>query len=219
VRFFYATFGAGVVAAQRPITCPKRQLQRERYAKCVPMIFKLLLTIFIKYVINNMEVFMFFSKNIFLKTHLLKKEIKNIVFSIIATTFNQPNDGKIFENDKECDFIIRRNINRMPQYIPIIKGKIFEYDNINIINLKISIPISSRIFLSIIFGMVIIGLPLSLIVLPIKVITSLISSIFIILILMLSQYNFQKEYKEAKEYLVGLFKAEEIKYKKGTHFA
>ena len=26
VRFFSATFGAGVVASQRPITCPKRQL-------------------------------------------------------------------------------------------------------------------------------------------------------------------------------------------------
>jgi hypothetical protein len=33
VRFFSATFGAGVVAAQRPITCPKRQLQPERYAR------------------------------------------------------------------------------------------------------------------------------------------------------------------------------------------
>jgi surface polysaccharide O-acyltransferase-like enzyme len=32
VRFFSATFGAGVVATQRPITCPKRQLQPERYA-------------------------------------------------------------------------------------------------------------------------------------------------------------------------------------------
>jgi hypothetical protein len=30
VRFFSTTFGAGVVAAQRPITCPKRQLQPER---------------------------------------------------------------------------------------------------------------------------------------------------------------------------------------------
>ncbi|MDR2941201.1 MAG: hypothetical protein LBV17_01225 [Treponema sp.] len=29
--FFSATFGAGVVATQRPITCPKRQLQPERY--------------------------------------------------------------------------------------------------------------------------------------------------------------------------------------------
>jgi len=26
--FVYATFGAGVVASQRPITCPKRQLSR-----------------------------------------------------------------------------------------------------------------------------------------------------------------------------------------------
>jgi hypothetical protein len=32
VRFFSATFGAGIVATQRPITCPKRQLQPERYA-------------------------------------------------------------------------------------------------------------------------------------------------------------------------------------------
>jgi hypothetical protein len=32
-RFCSATFGAGVVAAQRPITCPKRQLQPERYAQ------------------------------------------------------------------------------------------------------------------------------------------------------------------------------------------
>jgi hypothetical protein len=32
VRFFSATFGAGVVAPQHPITCPKRQLQPERYA-------------------------------------------------------------------------------------------------------------------------------------------------------------------------------------------
>jgi len=27
VGFYYATFGAGVVATQRPITCPKRRLQ------------------------------------------------------------------------------------------------------------------------------------------------------------------------------------------------
>ena len=31
VRFFSATFGAGVVASQRPITCPKRHIQPERY--------------------------------------------------------------------------------------------------------------------------------------------------------------------------------------------
>jgi hypothetical protein len=31
-RFCVATFGAGVIASQRPITCPKRQLQPERYA-------------------------------------------------------------------------------------------------------------------------------------------------------------------------------------------
>jgi hypothetical protein len=31
--FCSATFGAGVVATQRPITCPKRQLQPERYMK------------------------------------------------------------------------------------------------------------------------------------------------------------------------------------------
>jgi hypothetical protein len=29
-RFCSITFGAGVVASQRPITCPKRQLQPER---------------------------------------------------------------------------------------------------------------------------------------------------------------------------------------------
>jgi hypothetical protein len=33
-----ATFGAGVVAPQRPITRHKRQLQPERYAKCAPKI-------------------------------------------------------------------------------------------------------------------------------------------------------------------------------------
>jgi hypothetical protein len=33
VVFCSATFGAGVVAAQRPITCPKRQLQPERYVQ------------------------------------------------------------------------------------------------------------------------------------------------------------------------------------------
>jgi hypothetical protein len=33
VRFFSATFGAGIVATQRPITRPKRQLQLERHAK------------------------------------------------------------------------------------------------------------------------------------------------------------------------------------------
>jgi hypothetical protein len=33
VVFCVATFGAGVVATQRPITCPKRQLQPERYVK------------------------------------------------------------------------------------------------------------------------------------------------------------------------------------------
>jgi len=33
-RFCSGTFWAGVVAPQRPITCPKRQLPPERYAKC-----------------------------------------------------------------------------------------------------------------------------------------------------------------------------------------
>jgi hypothetical protein len=36
MRFFSATFGAGVVAAQRPITRPKRQLQPERYTIYLP---------------------------------------------------------------------------------------------------------------------------------------------------------------------------------------
>ncbi|MDR2942587.1 MAG: hypothetical protein LBV17_08360 [Treponema sp.] len=35
VQFFFATFGAGVVATQNPITCPKRQLQPERYISYV----------------------------------------------------------------------------------------------------------------------------------------------------------------------------------------
>jgi len=29
-RFFSTTFGAGVVASQRPITCPKRRIQPKR---------------------------------------------------------------------------------------------------------------------------------------------------------------------------------------------
>jgi hypothetical protein len=39
VRFFSATFGAGVVASQRPFTCPKRRKQPERYAKEKPEIY------------------------------------------------------------------------------------------------------------------------------------------------------------------------------------
>jgi hypothetical protein len=35
VRFFSSTFGEGVVAPQRPIACPKRQLQPERYVQWV----------------------------------------------------------------------------------------------------------------------------------------------------------------------------------------
>ncbi|MDR2921897.1 MAG: hypothetical protein LBU85_00985 [Treponema sp.] len=41
VRFFSATFGAGVVATQHPITCPKRQLQPKRYATFFKIIFKI----------------------------------------------------------------------------------------------------------------------------------------------------------------------------------
>jgi hypothetical protein len=157
---------------------------------------------------------MFFSKNIFLRTQLPKNEIKNIVLSVIATMFNQPNDGKIYENNKKHDFFIRRNINRMAHYIPIIKGKIIENDDINIINLKISLPVSSRISLSIIFGMFIIGLLLSLIILlSEKRITFLLTSVSLIFVIMLSLLSFQKEYKESKKYLIGLFRAEEIKYK------
>jgi hypothetical protein len=33
MRFLSATFGAGVVVTQRPITCPKPQLQSERCGK------------------------------------------------------------------------------------------------------------------------------------------------------------------------------------------
>jgi hypothetical protein len=33
VLFFFTTFGARVIATQCPITCPKRQLQMERYTK------------------------------------------------------------------------------------------------------------------------------------------------------------------------------------------
>jgi hypothetical protein len=33
VGFFSATFGAGVIASQCPITRPKRRIQPERYAK------------------------------------------------------------------------------------------------------------------------------------------------------------------------------------------
>ena len=40
-RFFSATFGAGVVASQRPITCPKRQLP--------PNVKRKLRKIFVKY--------------------------------------------------------------------------------------------------------------------------------------------------------------------------
>jgi hypothetical protein len=155
---------------------------------------------------------MFFSKSIFLKTRLPKNEIKNVVLSVITTMFNQPNDGKIYENNKKYDFIIRRNINRMAHYIPIIKGKIIENDDINIINLKISLPVTSRIFLSIIFGMVIIGLLLSLVMLSEKRITFLLTSVSLIFVTMLSLLSFQIEYKESKKYLIGLFKAEEIKY-------
>jgi hypothetical protein len=43
VRFFSATFGAGVVATQRPITYPKRQLQPERY---VPVLAKMFENVF-----------------------------------------------------------------------------------------------------------------------------------------------------------------------------
>jgi ubiquinone/menaquinone biosynthesis C-methylase UbiE len=42
------TFGAGVVAAQRPITCPKRQLQPERYAKYPLTFFEYSVKIWIK---------------------------------------------------------------------------------------------------------------------------------------------------------------------------
>jgi hypothetical protein len=39
-RFCSATFGAGVVATQRPITCPKRQLQPKRYVPVFAIIDK-----------------------------------------------------------------------------------------------------------------------------------------------------------------------------------
>jgi hypothetical protein len=40
VCFFSATFGAGVVAAQRPIARPKRHLPSARYVKYRPKLFK-----------------------------------------------------------------------------------------------------------------------------------------------------------------------------------
>jgi hypothetical protein len=39
--FVSATVWAGIVAAQRPITCPNRQLQPERYVKYQPNISKI----------------------------------------------------------------------------------------------------------------------------------------------------------------------------------
>ena len=39
VRFFSATFGAGVNASHCPITHPKRHIQPERYAKWGKMVF------------------------------------------------------------------------------------------------------------------------------------------------------------------------------------
>ena len=40
VRFCSSTFGAGVIATQCPITCPKRRKQPERYA---PVVLNLIL--------------------------------------------------------------------------------------------------------------------------------------------------------------------------------
>jgi hypothetical protein len=45
VRFFFATFGAGVNASHRPITRPKRRIQPERYAQ---LYFEFFLEIFKK---------------------------------------------------------------------------------------------------------------------------------------------------------------------------
>jgi hypothetical protein len=48
--FCSATFGAGVVAAQRPITCPKRQLQPERY---MPFVLKFTAKILTKIILSD----------------------------------------------------------------------------------------------------------------------------------------------------------------------
>jgi hypothetical protein len=154
---------------------------------------------------------MSFTKNIFLRTQLTKNQIKDIVLSIITNTLIQHNDGKIYENNNKYDFIIRINTDRMDHYIPIIKGKIYEADNINIINLKIGMPVSSRILLSIIFGMIIIGLLLSLIMLPEKRAVFLPPSIGLMFVIILSQLYFVYEYIKIKKYLISLFKAEKIK--------
>jgi hypothetical protein len=122
---------------------------------------------------------------------------------------------KINENNKEYDFIARKDDGRQARFIPIIKGRIFENNNIYIIDLKVSSPLYMRIFMLIVLGIFIIGLLLSLVMkLPEEdIIYILFLFLGLLIITIISQLQFLYEYKKTKKHFIDLFKAEEIKYK------
>jgi hypothetical protein len=51
--FVSVTFGAGVVAAQRPIPYPKRHIQPERYTKCGLNLFDIIYNLEVIKMVNN----------------------------------------------------------------------------------------------------------------------------------------------------------------------
>ena len=163
---------------------------------------------------------MIFSKKCYLKTTLQKYEIKNIIFSII-TPLNRIYDGKVYRmDDGKYDFEIFRNITNRNSLNPIIKGKIFENNNLSIIKLNIGMHPFVKVFLSIWFGgVIILGLPLFLITLFKKNISFFIPIIMLIFGKLFIQFGYKNEYKKSKKYLINLFNAEEIEYEKGAHFA
>jgi hypothetical protein len=154
------------------------------------------------------EVFLIFSKKSYLKTTFKKHEIKNIIFSII-TPLNKTYDGKIYKIDEgKYDFEIWRKLTYGNAFNPIIKGKIFENTHWSIIKLNIGMHPFVRIFLSIWFSsVIIIGLPLSLMLLVVKNIYFLIPIIMLIFGKILIQFGYKNEYMKSKEHLRNLLNA------------
>ena len=167
---------------------------------------------------------MIFSKIVYLKSLFKKNEIKDIIFSII-NPLNKIYYGTIFEDGKKYDFSICRNINYgkniyyKNSFQPIIKGKIYSYNDYSIIKLKISTILFIKIFLIIwLGGTIIIGLSLSLYYYFEKIIFFVIPIIMLIVYMILRKFGFINEYIKTKEYLIHILKAEEIKKINCAHF-
>jgi hypothetical protein len=147
---------------------------------------------------------MFLSKTVYFRSQLQKDAIDDKVMNI--------GNGKIEQKGNEYNFTIRRNSDRQDRFIPVIKGKVFENNNIYFVNLNISLPLYIRIFMFIWLGILIIGFLVSFIMKRLDVDINGIKYGFVglILVSVFCQYSFLNEFNKEKYFFMDLLKAEEI---------